>query len=64
MLREQTPELTGDRELTLCEMLDDPIVVRVMRRDGVARGDVIRLFAARRRERLCRSDRNARRLRR
>jgi hypothetical protein len=37
-------------------MLDDPIVARVMRRDGVARSDVTRLFAARQRERLCRPD--------
>ena len=59
----QTSKLPGDRELTLSEMLDDPIVIRVMRRDGVARSDVARLFAARPRDRLCRLDRGARRRR-
>lgn len=44
-----------DRELTLIEMLDDPIVVRVMQRDGVARADVVTLFAAGRRSWLCRA---------
>ena len=33
-----------DRELTLREMLDDPIVQDVMRRDGVQRGQIERLF--------------------
>jgi len=33
-----------DRELTLCEMLDDPIVITVMRRDGVTRAQILRLF--------------------
>jgi hypothetical protein len=55
MFLEQTPEPPSERELTLCEMLDDPIVVRVMRRDGVSRADVARLFAARRWSRLCRA---------
>ena len=53
LFREQRPEPPKERELTLCEMLDDPIVAHVMRRDGVARSDVTRLFAARQRERLC-----------
>jgi hypothetical protein len=44
-----------DRELTLSDMLDDPIVLRVMRRDGVARGDVLKLFAALDRQCLCRA---------
>jgi len=44
-----------DRELTLFDMLDDPIVIRVMRRDGVARGEVLNLFAARNRNWLCRA---------
>ena len=44
-----------DRELTLFEMLDDPIVIRVMRRDGVARPEVMKLFAAQNRECLCRA---------
>jgi hypothetical protein len=29
------------KELTLCEMLDDPIVQDVMRSDGIARADVL-----------------------
>ena len=33
-----------DRELTLREMLDDPIVQDVMRRDGVLRGQIEQLF--------------------
>lgn len=33
-----------DRELTLREMLDDPIVQDVMRRDGVVRWQVEQLF--------------------
>jgi hypothetical protein len=33
-----------DRELTLREMLDDPIVHDVMRRDGVSRRDVEQLI--------------------
>jgi len=33
-----------DRELTLQEMLNDPIVQDVMRRDGVKRGQVEQLF--------------------
>jgi hypothetical protein len=44
-----------DRELTLFDMLDDPIVIRVMRRDGVARREVLNLFAARDRDWLCRA---------
>jgi hypothetical protein len=44
-----------DRELTLFEMLDDPIVIRVMRRDGVACPEVMKLFTARNRECLCRA---------
>ena len=59
MFREHRPEPPKERELTLCEMLDDPIVAHVMRKDGVARSDVTRLFAARQRERLCRPDRRA-----
>ena len=57
MFREQRPEPPKERELTLCEMLDDPIVAHVMRKDGVARSDVTRLFAARQRERFCRPGR-------
>jgi hypothetical protein len=49
-----TPPLV-DRELTLFDMLDDPIVIRVMRRDGVARREVLNLFAARKRDWLCRA---------
>ena len=49
-----TPPLV-DRELTLFDMLDDPIVIRVMRRDGVARREVLNLFAARARDWLCRA---------
>jgi hypothetical protein len=49
-----TPPLV-DRELTLLDMLDDPIVVRVMRRDGVARREVLNLFAAQNRDWLCRA---------
>jgi hypothetical protein len=41
--------------LTLFDMLDDPIVIRVMRRDGVARREVLNLFAARKRDWLCRA---------
>jgi hypothetical protein len=59
----RTSKPPADRELTLSEMLDDPIVIRVMRRDGVARGDVARLFAARPGDRLCRLDRRAQRRR-
>ena len=44
MFREHRPEPHKERELTLCEMLDDPIVAHVMRRDGVARSDVTRLL--------------------
>jgi hypothetical protein len=44
-----------DRELTLFDMLDDPIVIRVMRRDGVARREVLNLFAAPKRDCLCRA---------
>jgi hypothetical protein len=44
-----------DRELTLSEMLDDPIVIRVMRRDGVARPEVLKLFAPQDRDWLCRA---------
>lgn len=32
------------RELTLCEMLDDPIVQDVMRSDRIWRGDVLAAF--------------------
>lgn len=63
MFREQRPEPPAERELTLCEMLDDPIVAHVMRRDGVVRSDVARLFTARPRERLCRTDRRTHRRR-
>jgi hypothetical protein len=44
-----------DRELTLFDMLDDPIVIRVMLRDGVARREVLNLFAAPKRDWLCRA---------
>ena len=44
-----------DRELTLIEMLDDPIVLRLMRRDGVDRPEVLELFARRRWSWLCRA---------
>lgn len=44
-----------DRELTLLEMLDDPIVLRVMARDRVGRHDVLKLFAMPRRDWLCRA---------
>ena len=44
-----------DRELTLFDMLDDPIVISVMLRDGVARGEVLELFAALDRQCLCRA---------
>ena len=44
-----------DRELTLGEMLADPIVIRVMRRDGVTQADIVRLFAAWPRGRFCRA---------
>jgi hypothetical protein len=44
-----------DRELTLSEMLDDPIVVRLMRRDGVKRAEIMTLFAAQDRGWLCRA---------
>jgi hypothetical protein len=47
--------LLVDRELTLFEMLDDPIVIRVMRRDGVARPELLKLFAAQDRGWLCRA---------
>jgi hypothetical protein len=33
-----------DKELSLCEMLDDPIVHDVMRSDGVSRADVLAAF--------------------
>lgn len=32
------------KELTLCEMLDDPIVQDVMRSDGISRSDVLVAF--------------------
>jgi hypothetical protein len=32
------------RELTLCEMLDDPIVQDLMRSDRIWRGDVLAAF--------------------
>ena len=44
-----------DRELTLYEMLADPIVIRVMRRDGVSYADILNLFVSPARERLCRA---------
>ena len=50
--RRQSPPLV-DRELTLFDMLDDPIVIIVMARDGVARGDVLKLFTALDRQCLC-----------
>lgn len=33
-----------NRELTLCEMLDDPIVQAVMRSDGISRAEVLAAF--------------------
>jgi hypothetical protein len=42
-----------DRELTLCEMLADPIVITLMRRDGVAREEILCLFHDLTRRRLC-----------
>ena len=42
-----------DRELTLQEMLADPIVIRLMARDGVTRSEVIALFETGARGRLC-----------
>jgi hypothetical protein len=44
-----------DHELTLLEMLADAIVIRLMRRDGVTRAEVLNLFMAPARERLCRA---------
>ena len=38
----------GFRELTLAEMLDDPIVRDLMRSDGVSRSEVRRLFSLKR----------------
>lgn len=43
-MQQQSKSRYVDRELTLREMLDDPIVHDVMRRDGVARWEVERLF--------------------
>jgi hypothetical protein len=42
-----------DRELTLCEMLADPIVITLMRRDGVAPQEILNLFVDLTRRRLC-----------
>ena len=53
-MRNLTMIKTKPAELTLLEMLADPIVQDVMRRDGVTREQVIHLFenlAARRRRR-------------
>ena len=44
---------TADRELTLCEMLADAIVIRLMERDGVTRAQILKLFTAPERARLC-----------
>jgi len=44
-----------ERELTLNEMLDDPIVHCVMRRDGVRRADIVALFGSLDRQWLCRA---------
>jgi hypothetical protein len=44
-----------ERELTLIEMLDDPIVLCVMRRDGVRRADVVALFGSHDEQWLCRA---------
>ena len=33
-----------EKELTLCEMLDDPIVHDLMRSDGIARADVLAAY--------------------
>jgi hypothetical protein len=50
MLREPLPRRPkakpADRELTLGEMLADPIVIRLMRRDGVVSAEVAALFNA------------------
>jgi hypothetical protein len=35
----------GIKELTLCELLDDPLVVLLMRRDGISRSEVEILMA-------------------
>jgi len=51
--RKQAAPPLVDRELTLFEMLDDPIVIRLMRRDGVERAEVVTLFAAQERQWLC-----------
>jgi hypothetical protein len=45
----------AERELTLTEMLDDPIVLCVMRRDGVRRADIVALFGSLDRQWLCRA---------
>jgi hypothetical protein len=42
-----------DCELALIEMLDDPIVHCVMRRDGVRRTDIVALFGPLQRQWLC-----------
>jgi len=44
-----------EREPTLWEMLDDPIVIRLMRRDGVTVADVLSMFTTPARGRLCRA---------
>jgi hypothetical protein len=48
------PQLV-DRELTLGEMLADPLVICVMRRDEVTQADIVRLFAASPLGRFCRA---------
>ena len=45
-----SPDPSADPELTLPEMLADPIVQMVMARDGVRKEDVESLFEAKRRE--------------
>lgn len=52
--RRPTPPLV-EVELTLTQMLDDPIVVRVMQRDGVDPAQVLQLFVKRQRDWLCRA---------
>jgi hypothetical protein len=57
MLREPLPRRPqakpADRELTLGEMLADPIVIRLMRRDGVVSAEVAALFNAQSELPLC-----------
>jgi len=54
-IRPPTQAPLVDRELTVLEMLADPIVIRLMRRDRVTRKDITNLFARPPRGRLCRA---------